>query len=93
MRKLLGYRQDIRRIYLEPAAASAVMGILVMLMYYLLFRLTRRPFIGLLAAVLAGMLVYLVMYVICSHTTEEEMYSYPMGGRLVKILRLLHVYR
>ena len=93
MRKLLGYRQDIRRIYLEPAAASAVMGILVMLIYYLLFRLTRRPFIGLLAAVLAGMLVYLVMYVICSHTTEEEMYSYPMGGRLVKILRLLHVYR
>ena len=43
MKKYLGFRHEIRRTYMAPLLASAVMGILAVGVYYGLFTLTRRP--------------------------------------------------
>ncbi|MCC6093674.1 MAG: polysaccharide biosynthesis protein [Eubacterium sp.] len=93
MRKYLRTRHELRKTYAEPLAASAIMGVAAWLVYTALFHLTRRPFIGLLVSILLAIVVYLVAYVVISRTTEEEMYRFPMGGRIVKFMKLLHVYR
>ncbi len=93
LRKYLGYRNEMKKTYLEPLAASAVMGAVAAGIYYGLFVLTRRPFICLVIAILAALLVYLVSYVVLSKTPEEELQHYPLGNRLVQVLRILHVYR
>ena len=93
MRKYLSFRNEIRKTYLEPLVASVIMGAAAFGIYKALFYLTYRPFIALVIAILIAVLVYLVFYVIVSKTTEEEMRKFPMGSKLVKILRLIKVYR
>ena len=93
MKKHLRTRHEIRKTYVEPLASSVIMGAVTWLIYTALFHLTRRPFIGLLVAILVAIVVYLVSYVVISKTTEEEMYRFPMGGRIVKFLRLIRIYR
>ncbi len=93
MRKYLNIRHEIRRTYVEPLIASAVMGVVAWGVYYGLFTLLRRPFICLLIAIVVAVIVYLIMYVVVSKTDEDTMRGYPMGSYLVKALRLLHVYR
>jgi len=93
LHKYLGFRNEFRKTYVEPAAASVVMGVISFALYEILFRLTRRPSIAVIAAILIAVLVYLVGYVIFSHTTEQEMRRYPMGTKIVKLLRKIRVYR
>ncbi len=93
MRKYLGFRSEIRRTYSAPLLASALMGILAVAVYYGLFTVTRRPFICLMIAVVLAMLAYMMLYVRFSGISEEEMLHFPMGGRLVRILRRMKAFR
>ena len=93
MRKHLGYRNEMRQTYMEPLLASAGMGVVAALIYYGLFAVTRRPFICLVISIVVAVVVYLVLYVIVSRTSEEEMRRFPFGSKLVKMLRVLRVYR
>ena len=93
IRKYLGHKNEWKKTYLQPAAASAGMGLLALAVYYLLFALTRRPFIGLVAAVILGAAAYLILYVLATGTSKEEMRKFPMGGKVVRILQLLKIYR
>ena len=82
----------MRQTYMEPLLASAGMGVVAALIYYGLFAVTRRPFICLVIAIVVAVVVYLVLYVIVSRTSEE-MRRFPLGSKLVKMLRVLRVYR
>jgi stage V sporulation protein B len=93
MRKYLGFRNEFKKTYVEPLLASAFMGVISAVIYYLLFNLTRRPFIALAAAIIAGVVFYLIFYVLVSRIKEDELRRYPAGRILVKIMRTLHVYR
>jgi stage V sporulation protein B len=55
--------------------------------------ITRRPFIGLLIAVLAAVLVYLILYVIISKIKEDELRKFPMGSKLVRFLQLIRIFK
>ncbi|HAJ74127.1 MAG TPA: polysaccharide biosynthesis protein [Lachnospiraceae bacterium] len=92
LRKYLGYRNEWIKTYLQPLIASAIMGVAAYGIYEGLFMLTRRPFIALLAAVVAAVLLYLIVYVKISGTTKEEMRRFPMGTKLVRILQIIHIY-
>lgn len=93
LRKTLGFRNEIRHTYLEPLAASAIMGAIAAAIYYGLFLVLRRPFICLAAAIVAAIFAYMVLYVKISRTTEEEMRRFPAGGIIVKVLRKIRVFR
>ena len=62
-------------------------------LYRLLRALTRRPSIAVIIAVIAAVPVYLILYVLVSRVTEEELRRFPLGGRLVRFLQLIRVYR
>ena len=93
IRKFLGHKNEWKKTYLQPLIASAGMGAAAFAVYQGLFLATRRPFIGLVTAILLAVVVYLILYVVVTRTSEEEMRKFPMGGKLVKVLRMLKVYR
>ena len=61
--------------------------------YYGLFAITKRPSISMLIAILIAIVVYLIAFVVVTGTTEAEMRRMPMGTKLVKVLRILRIYR
>ena len=93
LHKYLRFRNELLQTYLFPLLASAVMGAAAFGIYQLLFRLTRRPSIAVIIAILIAIPVYLIGYVVISRTTREEMLHYPMGTKIVRVLELLRVYR
>ena len=93
LRKYLRFRNELRQTYLFPLLASAIMGVAAFGIYQLLFRLTHRPSIAVIIAILIAIPLYLIAYVITSGTTREEMLHYPMGTKIVRVLELLRVYR
>ncbi|MDD7738786.1 MAG: polysaccharide biosynthesis protein [Fusicatenibacter sp.] len=93
IRKYLKFKNEFKDTYLKPLAAAAIMGVITWIVYYGLFVLIRRPSICMVAAIVIAVLVYMVAYVVVTGTTESEMKKMPMGTKLVKVLRILHVYR
>lgn len=93
MKKYLGYKAELKKTYADPFAASVFMAIVAIVIYYLLFYLTRRPFIGLVISILAAIAAYLIFYVVFGRVSERELRKYPMGRMLVKIMKMLRVYR
>ncbi len=93
MKRYLNFRNDIRRAYLEPIIGSIIMAIAVMVVYFVLFNLTKRPSIGLILAIISGIIVYMIAYVKVSRTTPDELRTYPLGSKMVTLLRKIKVYR
>ena len=93
MRKYIGFRGEIRKTYMEPFLASAVMGAIAYAIYEGLLALTKRPSIALIIAMLVAIFAYLILYVVISRTTEDEMLRFPMGRQIVRILKKLRIYR
>ena len=93
LRQYLGYKNEFRDAYGKPLMAAAGMGAAAWLIYYGVFALTKRPFIGLLVAIPAAALIYMVLFVMITGTTETEMRRFPMGTKIVRFLRLIRVYR
>ena len=93
IRKHLNFRNEFKNTYVKPLIAAAIMGVVTWIVYYGLFAITKRPSISMLAAILIAIVVYLIAFVVVTGTTEAEMRRMPMGTKLVKVLRILRIYR
>ena len=93
MRKYLHFRGEIRKTYMEPFLASALMGAAAYAIYQAFFALTKRPSVALIVSVLLAVIIYMILYVVISRTKEDEMLQFPMGRHIVRILRKLRIYR
>ncbi|MBR3397198.1 MAG: polysaccharide biosynthesis protein [Lachnospiraceae bacterium] len=93
LKKHLGFRNELRLTYAMPLLASAVMAAAAAGIYYGLHILTKQVFLPLVIAILAGVIVYLVMYAVFTRIPENQLRTFPMGSKMVKILKFLHVYQ
>ncbi len=92
LRKYLKYKNEYVNTYLKPLAAAAGMGVTAWIVYYGLYVLIHRNLICLIVAIPAAVIVYMLLYVIITKIPEEEMRRFPMGTKLVRILRMIHIY-
>ncbi len=92
IRKYLRFRNEIRNTYLKPLAAAAGMGVVTWIVYYGLYLLTRLEALCLLAAIVVAVPLYLILYVWITQIPEEEMRRFPMGTKIVKVLKLLRIH-
>ena len=92
LKKHLGFRNEYKNTYVMPALASGVMAVAAIAVYYGLHALTKGMLIPLAAAVIVAIIIYLIAYVIFTRIPENEMRTFPMGGKLVRILKILRVY-
>lgn len=96
--KILRYKPEPKSAFVYPAAAGIGMGVIVGAIYWipkiLLPNLVERYIASAvltLIAVLVGVLVYLILYLKISRMPEEEIRKLPMGTKIVRVVKILHI--
>lgn len=93
LKKYLGHKNDFVNGYGKPLIASAGMGAVAWGIYYGLRLLVPIRIVCLGVAVIFAVLVYMILYVVVTKTTQEQLRKFPMGSYMVRVLRLLKVFR
>ncbi|MDD3278811.1 MAG: polysaccharide biosynthesis protein [Lachnospiraceae bacterium] len=94
LKKYLDYKNELMEAYGKPFAAAAGMGLAAWIVYYgfyvLLGKGTRIIPLGL--AMVIAVILYMILFVKITKTPESAMLRFPMGSKIVKVLKLLHIY-
>ena len=98
--KFSGARIDIKKVFLAPLEASALMGVIVYLVYRLLNGLVSLSasagvanFVACVVSIIAGVIVYFVSMFIFKGIDEETLMKFPGGAKLCNIAYSLHLLR
>jgi stage V sporulation protein B len=84
VQKYTDVKFNLRRTFIAPLLASAIMGILAFATYYLL-RIKLGNAISVMIAILLGVLVYVIAVFATRSITPEELLELPKGVLLHKI--------
>ncbi|MDO5572380.1 MAG: polysaccharide biosynthesis protein [bacterium] len=90
IKKHLHYTQEIKRTFVIPVIAAAVMGIVCWLMH-LLFSLFLSIVPSTLLSIAIGALVYFAVLIALKGIKESELRNIPMGGGIVAIAKLFRL--
>lgn len=93
LKKHLGHKNDFVNGYGKPLVAAAGMGGIAWIVYYGMRLFLPITIVALGCAVAVGVIVYFILYVVVTKTTEEQMRAFPMGRYIVKVLKMIRVFR
>lgn len=93
IRRILHYRQELKRTFILPFAASAVMGAAAYGCYQGLSRLLGSNGIAAAGSILAGVLVYGILLLKIGGVEAQELQTMPGGARLLRAARRLRILR
>lgn len=86
LRHTISYRQEKGRTFVIPAISSAVMGVVIFILWKIL-----SFFTGYLLQTMLPITVGIVVYFICilkfGAVREDELYDIPMGGSIVRMAK------
>ena len=88
--RYLSYRQELKKTFLIPLIASAIMGLVIGLMYMLISKYAGET-VGTLLSILIGVCVYFISLLKLKGVNENEIRSFPGGDFLAKIAIILHL--
>lgn len=86
-----GYRQEVKKTFLIPAACSVLMGAVTWLVNRGIYSLCKINAVAVLTAVFVAMLVYFVAMLLLKGLTEEDLYSFPKGTAIIAAAKKLHL--
>ena len=90
LQKACRYKQEVKKTFIIPAAASIVMGVGAFLMFSLLDLILPEA-----AATIAALIVAVIIYGICmalmGGISEAEIADIPQGRKLVVLLKKFHL--
>ena len=89
--KLINYELDIVKMVGAPALASVIMGGITFFVYKGLIYVTHSNLISSCLAILLAMVIYALIMILTRGVTEEELYMFPKGDKLVRILDRFHL--
>ncbi len=89
--KLIDYELDLPKMVGAPAIASAVMGGITFFVYKGLLYVTQSNLISSMIAILLAMIIYALIMVLTRGVTEEELYMFPKGDAIVRLLDRFHL--
>ena len=94
LRNILQYRQEFRKTFLLPLAASAVMGAAAYFLNKLLVKITGgRTVIAVFVSVMIAIVIYVLMLVVTKAVDEVDISRLPGGRRILAVCRKLHLVR
>ena len=91
IRQVCGYRLNVARIFLKPLIASAVMGIVTYAVFLVLDLLVGGRVIPAVISILIAVVVYVVIILKIGGLSADDIEALPMGARLLRICRRLHL--
>ena len=89
--KYLHYRQELKKTFVLPFLASAIMGGLAYLVYYLLNTFTEKNSVACITAMVVAVMVYFILLLLFRCVSEKELCSMPMGGKIARVAKKLHL--
>lgn len=97
IRRHLRYRQELRKTFLIPLLASAVMGVAAYVIHYVINSLMNILFVdwasnavATLLAILAGATIYVFLLIRLRGIRESEIAGLPKGEFMVRVLHKIH---
>ncbi|MBQ8597389.1 MAG: polysaccharide biosynthesis protein [Lachnospiraceae bacterium] len=93
VRRSIDYRQEVKKTFLLPALAAAVMGAAAFGVYQGLYYLIKINIIALFVAIGIACMIYFVLIIKLGAVTESELRSMPKGHLLVKAAKKLKLIR
>ena len=93
IKKYLDYKQEVKKTFLLPLISSVIMGAAAFGIYTLIHKLLHSNLIALIAAIIAAVIVYAVMLLLLRVIEQEELEMLPMGGKLARTAKKLHLMR
>lgn len=90
VRKYLGYRQNIKKIFVLPMIASVIMGVCAYFVYQSMHKISGSNLISLIIAIIIAACVYGVLVLRLGVLTKEDIEAMPKGKKLAKLLKKLH---
>ncbi len=91
LHKILQYKQEMKKTFLLPFAASAVMGAAVRGLYGVLYEATKSNLIALMTAIGVGIVLYFALLLVFRCVDEVELAAMPFGRPLVSLGKKLHL--
>lgn len=91
LRKVIRYKQELKRTVFLPTVASAVMGAGTYGVYRLVNLAVRSNAVCTMAAILAAVVIYGILLIKLGCLTEDELYHMPGGTRLLVLFRKLRL--
>ena len=91
IRKLLGYRQEMKKTVIIPVIASAVMGISAFGSYQLAHLAVKSNAISTLLAMMIAVIIYGVLLIKLGALSAAELKTMPGGTKLLRVFRKLHL--
>lgn len=85
------YRQEIVKTFLVPFLSSVIMGAVSFGVYHVLYMLWPHNTILIILSIFTAVAVYFVLYLRLKGASNEEIYEFPMGVRIVKLARKLKI--
>lgn len=89
--KVCGFRLNIMDTFIKPLIASAVMGIVTYAAHLVLDFLIGGRWIPTIIAIFIAMIVYVVVVLKIGTLSDEDIEALPMGARLLRLCRRLHL--
>lgn len=91
LKKYLGHKNDFVNGYGKPLLASVGMGLVAWIVYYGMYIFVPVKILCLGVSVILAVFTYMILYVIVTKATKEQMRKLPMGSYMVKVLVKLHI--
>ena len=89
--KVCGFRMNIMDTFIKPLIASAVMGIVTYAAHLALDLLIGGRWIPTIIVIFIAMIVYVVVVLKIGTLSDEDIEALPMGARLLRLCRRLHL--
>lgn len=89
--KLIDYRLDIQKMCGATFVASVIMGVVTFLVYKGCIYVIHSNILSTLIAIIIAVVVYAIFMVLTRGVTEDELYMFPKGETLVRILYRIHL--
>lgn len=91
IRKVCGYKINIKHMFLKPFLSAAVMGIVTYFVWFVLDILIGGRVIPTVIAICIAVIVYVVLILKTGALSEDDILALPMGARLLRYSRRFHL--
>ena len=92
LRKFAKYRQEVKKTFLLPFGAAAVMGIALLVVYFATAIIIPKK-LATIFAILVAVCVYAVCLIKFGALTADEIIALPKGRTLLRLFQRLHLIR
>lgn len=91
LKRKLDYMQEIKKTFVCPLIASAVMGIIAYFVNNTIYNLCSSYIVSVLVAICVSVVVYFIVLILSKGIDEVDLIKMPFGRTIVSVAKTLHL--